>query len=499
MSGSAAMDGRPCRILHLEDSPIDAELVQEQLARSDLGCAIQLVVTREDYAAALLERGFDLILADYVVPGFDGMAALAMAREIAPDTPFIFVSGTLGEEEAVEAVRQGATDYILKQRLARLPVAIRRALAEARTRRGQREALAALRESEARLRVALDAGRLGAWELDLRTLVLKASATCQANFGRPPGAPFAYADLLAAIHPDDRDRVQQAMARSIAERLDYDAEYRAMGLDGVTRWVQVRGRAIHAADGTPVGMAGVSLDITERKAAEERQLLLSREVDHRAKNALAVVQAMLRLTSAMDVPSYVRSVEGRVAALVRAQTLLARDSWAGADLRTLLEGELGLFLEGQDRRVRLQGPPVSLPATVTQPMAMVAHELATNAVKYGSLSVAEGRLDLSWGVEEGGEQVSVLRLRWAEQGGPPVTGKPKRRGFGSRVLDGTVHGQLGGEVRLDWRRTGLVCEVLVPLSQAPEAVPGPQAVTPAIPQPALHAPVMQDVPSAAGE
>src|SRR5689334_248298 len=107
------------RILHLEDSAIDAELVAAHLARSGLACTIRLVADRAVYAAALSDEAFDLILADYVLPGFDGLEALALARELAPNTPFIFVSGTLGEEEAVEAVKRGATDYVVKQRIAR--------------------------------------------------------------------------------------------------------------------------------------------------------------------------------------------------------------------------------------------------------------------------------------------------------------------------------------------------------------------------------------------
>jgi PAS domain S-box-containing protein len=452
-----------CRILHLEDSPIDAELVAAHLARSGFGCEIRLVAERDAYVAALAEGGIDLVLADYVLPGFDGLAALALARELAPETPFIFVSGTLGEEAAVEAVKQGATDYVVKQRLARLPIAVGRAMAEARARAGQREALAALRESEARLRLALEAGRLGAWELDLRSRALTASPTCRANFGRAPDEPFTYDDLCAAIHPDDRERMEAAMTRSVAERADYDVEYRTVWPDGTVRWVQMRGRPVHAPDGTPLGMAGVSLDVTERKVAEERQALLMREVDHRAKNALAVVQATLRLTRAADVAGFVRAVEGRVTALARAQALLAEERWTGTDLRALLEGELAPFLGGGEMRAALVGPGVSLPARAAQPLAMAMHELATNAVKYGALSVAEGRVSVSWAVEQEPGGPALLRLRWAETGGPPVPGPPKRRGFGGRVLDGTVRVQLGGKVSLAWESTGLVCDVEVPL------------------------------------
>jgi PAS domain S-box-containing protein len=228
--------------------------------------------------------------------------------------------------------------------------------------------------------------------------------------------------------------------------------------------VSVTASRMLAPGGRVIGVAAIFRDLRQRKAVEERQALLAREVDHRAKNALAVVQTMLRLTRADDVPSFARAVEGRVAALARAQTLLAEGRWDGADLHSVLRGELAPFLAGQ--RVELDGPPVVLPPGAAQPLAMAAHELATNAAKHGALSVPGGRVSVSWRVG-GGPGTGVLRLRWAEAGGPPLPGPPARRGFGSRVLDGTVRGQLGGAVSLTWARTGLVCEIEVPLRRDP--------------------------------
>ncbi|WP_431271926.1 HWE histidine kinase domain-containing protein [Dankookia sp. P2] len=228
-------------------------------------------------------------------------------------------------------------------------------------------------------------------------------------------------------------------------------EYRVAALD---RWFEVLAYRTE-----PGRFAALFLDVTGRKRAEVRQALLTREVEHRAKNALAVVQSVLRLTRAGDLPTYVRAVEGRVSALARAQTLLAGDHSEGAELRTLLAGELAPFLAGQ--RVELDGPPVLLPAVAAQPVAMAVHELATNAVKHGALSVPGGRLAVRWDLAEG--RPARLRLRWAEAGGPALAGAPPRRGFGSRVLDGTVRGQLGGTVALDWPATGLVCRLDIPL------------------------------------
>jgi PAS domain S-box-containing protein len=268
-------------------------------------------------------------------------------------------------------------------------------------------------------------------------------------------------------HPEDRARMEAAWARAVSTGEPYDVEMRLQVADGSYRWWRARAFPRRDAAGRIVRWYGATEDIHERKDAEERQALLAREVDHRAKNALAVVQSVLRLTPKGDAAVYAAAVEGRVTALARAQTLLAVVRWTGADLRALLEGELAPFLGG--RRAELHGPLVTLPPLAAQPLAMALHELATNAVKHGALSVGVGRLSVSWRLDQAPDGTPVLRLRWTEAGGPTVAGAPKRRGFGSRVLDGTVRGQLGGAVSLAWKAAGLVCELEIPLSRVQAA------------------------------
>jgi two-component sensor histidine kinase len=222
--------------------------------------------------------------------------------------------------------------------------------------------------------------------------------------------------------------------------------------------------ALRDPDGAVRGYLKIGQDVTERRASEERQELLMREVDHRAKNALAVVQSVVHLTPARDPVTFKRAVEGRISALARAQTLLAQHHWNGADLRVLLAGELAPFLG--DRRAELDGPAVTLPPGAAQPMAMAFHELATNAVKYGALSVEGGHLSVSWRLEQRSGERPHLRLRWVETGVGLIADTPERRGFGSRLLEGTVRDQLGGAVTLSWEASGLVCEIDVPLAYA---------------------------------
>lgn len=260
--------------------------------------------------------------------------------------------------------------------------------------------------------------------------------------------------------------VEAAYRRAMAERVPVSLEHNYR--DGrINLWLDLR---IHPVpDG---GLAAFYRDVTARRDAEARRDLLAREVDHRAKNALAVVQAALRLTKADDMAGYIAAVEGRVGALARAQTLLAYDRWGGTDLRVLLHAELEPFLggdgagaldQGAGPRVELAGPPVAVPAGSAQPLAMAVHELATNAVKHGALSAPGGRVSVAWHLDQGPEAMQVLRLRWREAGGPSVSKPPERRGFGSRVIEGTLSRQLGGAVRRSWEPEGLVCDVEVPL------------------------------------
>ena len=272
--------------------------------------------------------------------------------------------------------------------------------------------------------------------------------------GRPAAITFTPEDREAGVPEAE---LETARIQDVAPNVRWH-----LRKDGSRVFIEGSTTALRGPDGGIRGFLKIGQDVTARRAAEERQTLLAREVDHRAKNALAVVQAALRLTPKEDAEAYARAVEGRVGALARAQTLLAEERWNGAGLHALLGGELAPFLGGT-ARAELDGPPVVVPAGTAQPLAMAIHELATNAVKHGALSVPDGRVSVSWRLERKPDAAPLLRLRWAEVGGPPVAGTPERQGFGTRVLDGTVRGQLGGKVSLAWEASGLICGMEVPL------------------------------------
>jgi two-component sensor histidine kinase len=198
-------------------------------------------------------------------------------------------------------------------------------------------------------------------------------------------------------------------------------------------------------------------DITAHKKGEERMRMLAHEVDHRAKNQLAILQAMVHFTQG-DTPSAIKAaIEGRIRALSNAHTLLAQSRWTGADMRSLVNEELSPYYREGTSRAVVHGPNLVLQPQTAQLIAMVLHELATNAAKYGALSIPEGRVKIEWLHAVNGK----LILRWTETDGPLVT-PPSRQGFGTRLLHQVVRAQLNGETRFDWRAEGLACEIEIP-------------------------------------
>jgi PAS domain S-box-containing protein len=196
-------------------------------------------------------------------------------------------------------------------------------------------------------------------------------------------------------------------------------------------------------------------DITERKANEEARLMLAREVDHRAKNALAVVQALITLTTAPTKEAFIAAVRGRVTALARAHSLLAQNRWKGADLVQIITDETAAYQKpGQ---IVMSGPTIMVEPDSVQPLSLIVHELATNAVKYGALSAAEGKIELDWRIMGDGR----LRLVWRESGGPAVA-RPSSTGFGSTLITTVGAKQLGGDIDVRWLAKGVEVRVILP-------------------------------------
>jgi len=335
----------------------------------------------------------------------------------------------------------------------------------------RREAEEAAERRRAAIHAIYDSVPVGLALVDHQGQVVCMNARLGAILGVPAGAQPAKRGLRDLVPASVVETVDKAFRRVIAEAkpvtgLELACETAAAPGDP-RHWVANLQPIPRESEGKGE-VASVSLmleDVTERRRAEARRDLLAREVDHRARNALAVVQAAVRLTRAPDSATFAEAVEGRIAAMARAQTLLAESHWKGAGLCALLEGALSAFLamEGAEERAWLEGPAATLSPAATQPLSMAMHELATNATKYGALSAPGGKVRVTWRIDG---EAGLLRLRWEETGGPRIEAAPARRGFGSRVIDATIRDQLGGTVRRFWKETGLVCELALPLARS---------------------------------
>ena len=211
------------------------------------------------------------------------------------------------------------------------------------------------------------------------------------------------------------------------------------------------------AEGKIIGASKIARDITERKRSEAQIAILAREAEHRAKNVLATVQATVHLTQSDTPEGLKQAIEGRIQALANVHRLFVESRWEGADLHGLAQEELAAYSPGRETRVQIDGPSVLLEPNAAQAIAVILHELATNAAKYGALSVPNGHVRIEWSHEQNGQLV----LRWTEKGGPPVQ-PPTHRGFGARVMENMVRGQFKGELKFDWHPEGLACEIVLP-------------------------------------
>jgi len=260
--------------------------------------------------------------------------------------------------------------------------------------------------------------------------------------------------ILLIIPPSRHEEEARILARvQQGERVEHYDTIRTRE-DGSQVHVSLTLSPVKDSAGAIVGASKIARDITERKRAHEHILLLSREIDHRARNLLALIQATVHMSQGRTSGELKTAIEGRIQALSHAHTLLAQSRWEGADLGSLVTNELLPYQSEEVLRTNVSGPDLLLGPNQAQALAMVFHELATNAAKYGALSVAAGSVRIRWSRDESGR----LLLRWTEVGGPPIK-PPRHHGFGMQVIEQIVYQQLRGAIRLDWHAEGLSCEI----------------------------------------
>ena len=471
------MDPEKVNILLVDDQP--AKLLAYEVILKELGENLVIAASGREALEYLLKNEVAVILVDVCMPELDGFELAAMIREHPrfQKTAMIFISAIqVSDIDRLRGYEMGAVDYVPVPVVPEVLRAKIRVFAELyrKTRQLERfnaelenrvrartaeleESNARLLESEQRRSLALAAGRMGSWDWDWVNGDWMWDEGQFRIFGvDPQGFAVTTASVESLLHPEDLGKMRRAIAQLGRGERSYEIEFRVNRPDGEVCWCVGTAAATLDKAGRVVRVSGVTVDITERKRAEERQNLLTREVDHRAKNALALAQSIVRLTRGETVKAYVQAVEGRITALARVHTILSLSSWQGAEIGKLVDEELAPYATGD--QVTLRGTDIQLQPATAQTLALALHELVTNSAKYGALSTLSGRLSLRWGIQQ-----DVLEMVWEEKDGPLVE-KPASRGFGTRSVIASIESQLGGQAEFDWRSEGLICRLSVPLT-----------------------------------
>jgi|307.fasta_scaffold00061_9 PAS domain S-box-containing protein len=462
------VDDQPDKLLSYEVilEELDENLVKASSARE----ALQF----------LLKNDVAVVLIDVCMPELDGFQLAAMIREHPRfrKTAIIFISAIhLTDVDRLRGYEMGAVDYVpvpvvpevlrakvrvfaelfrKTRELERMNLKLERHVVE---RTGELEASnMQLKQAEQGRSLALAAGQMGSWDWDLISKHWRWDQGQHRIFGvDPQDFQINIESIRALIHPDDWfPLVEIARGMSQGARTQ-QTEFRVVRPNGEIRWCIGTAAASLDEAGRVVRINGVTVDITDRKEADERQVLLAREVDHRARNALAVIQSIIRLTRAKSVEEYVQAIEGRIKALARAHALLSDSRWRGADLATLVGEELAPYRASD--KIQYNGPDISLQPATAQGLALALHELATNAAKHGALSSPAGKVSLEWALDS-----DALILRWSEEDGPRIF-EPSSRSFGLKVIVASIEQQLGGKAVFDWNPEGLRCAFAIPRTE----------------------------------
>jgi PAS domain S-box-containing protein len=337
-------------------------------------------------------------------------------------------------------------------------------LREAAARRQAAEGL--LRDNKDRLQLALNAAQLGWWQYDPVRRVVSWDMRSKEILDLAEDRT-ALEEVMKLVHPNDAERVRAAFqtARDPTDPKPYAFEFRVRRGDGEIRWAQVHWLAYFEGAGRErraASVVGIVADVTERNEREEREHLLMREVNHRAKNMLSVVDAIAHQTAARNPEDFVARFSERIQALSANQDLLVRNEWNGVGIEDLVRAQLALFADLIGSRIAVHGPKLRLTAASAQAIGLALHELATNAGKYGALSTAAGRVDVRWGMDD-----DTFTMSWTERDGPPVSA-PQRRGFGTIVMEAMTQRSVDGTIDLDYAPSGVTWRLTCPPANALE-------------------------------
>jgi len=311
------------------------------------------------------------------------------------------------------------------------------------------------------LQLALDAGRMGTWRYDLQTGHQTWNARQFELFGLPPGSEPSRELFASLVVPEDLPKIGFTDA-DLRSGHFHDTEFRIRRPNGEIRWLTARSFARHDASGRPIERIGVNWDVTEQKKAEERMLTTTRELQHRVKNTLTVVQAIASQTfrSARTKDQGLAAFTGRLQALAAATELITRGNWATVAIDDIVNEITRPYRDAGSNRFEIAGESVLINSKDATSLGMALHELCTNALKYGALSTETGSVKVDWDTNR-----DHLHLRWQEIGGPTVA-SPGRKGFGTRLLTGGLFDAGNGSVELGFEPAGVVCEICLALRRA---------------------------------
>jgi PAS domain S-box-containing protein len=328
----------------------------------------------------------------------------------------------------------------------------------------------ALRASKDRLQLCLDAALLGWWRYEPGDGLVSVDRRFKEIFDVTRDE-MPIEEIKKLVHPDDAGRFWSDSEASLdpAGPQCSPREYRVHRRNGEVRWVEVRRLACFEGAGRDrrcVSLVGIVQDITERRERQEREHLLMSEINHRAKNMLSVVHAIAHQTAAKNPDDFLERFSDRIQALAANQDVLIRNEWRGVEVEDLVCVQLAPFADLIGSRIIAHGPKLRLNAAAAQAIGLALHELATNAGKYGAVSTEKGRVDIDW-QNEG----NTFTIGWTERDGPAVSG-PKRRGFGTIVMEGMTERSVDGAVDLHYPPSGLIWRLTCPAANALEAEPG---------------------------
>jgi PAS domain S-box-containing protein len=315
---------------------------------------------------------------------------------------------------------------------------------------------------------AVEAAGAGLWEWDLDSGVIKVSARLAAMLGLSPDiSQIDAARFFNCIHSDDIPLFKVALGEALRNEGPFVHEFRAaQDGDGTLRWLSYQGQVLELGeDGIATVLAGLCLDVTDRRLAQGAYDLLTRELSHRMKNLFSVVSSLVNMTSEgrPEALGFVSAFQARLNTLAAAHELLIRAEWQAIPFESLVEKALSPL--GVWGRVDLSNNRIMLGTHDAQTVVLVLHELATNAIKYGALSNGTGRVELCFSARTPSDEGPALVMKWTENGGPPVEA-PGARGFGVRLIERLTKRQASGEAVLDWKPEGLRCCIELPLTSA---------------------------------